>query len=106
MTAPASSSTATPPLALDLDAWIEALRRCEPLPEQAVKALCGAAVELLVEEANVQRVDAPVTVCAFFFSTLAPSLSFASAPPRTLLTLISLPHTRTHNRRRHSRPVL
>ena len=26
------------------------------------------AVELLVEEANVQRVDAPVTVCASFLS--------------------------------------
>ena len=69
MTAPAAASAAsTPPLALDLDAWIEALRRCEPLPEPAVKALCGAAVELLVEEANVQRVDAPVTVCASFLS--------------------------------------
>ena len=60
-----SAASCAPPLALDLDAWIAALRRCEPLPEPAVKALCGAAVELLVEEANVQRVDAPVTICEF-----------------------------------------
>ncbi len=28
-----------------------------------MKLLCEKAVELLVEEANVQRVDAPVTIC-------------------------------------------
>jgi serine/threonine-protein phosphatase 4 catalytic subunit len=39
------------------------LKRCEPLKESDVKALCERAVEILVEEANVQRVDAPVTIC-------------------------------------------
>ena len=39
------------------------LKRCEPLREADVKLLCEKAVELLVEEANVQRVDAPVTIC-------------------------------------------
>ena len=48
---------------MDLDAWIATLRSCEPLPEAAVKSLCGAAVELLVEEPNVVAVDAPVTIC-------------------------------------------
>lgn len=46
----------------DLDRQIEQLRRCEPLKESEVKALCMKAMEILVEESNVQRVDAPVTV--------------------------------------------
>ncbi|KAL4431443.1 hypothetical protein ABPG75_006699 [Micractinium tetrahymenae] len=63
---------------MDLDRWIEQarwergaglqaaqqrLKRCEPLKESDVKQLCEKAVEILVEEANVQRVDAPVTIC-------------------------------------------
>ena len=48
----------------DLDRQIEQLKRCEPLTEAEVKALCLKAMEILVEESNVQRVDAPVTVCA------------------------------------------
>lgn len=54
----------------DLDRQIEQLKRCEPLKESEVKALCLKAMEILVEESNVQRVDAPVTVsacCIFFF---------------------------------------
>ncbi|RRT61828.1 hypothetical protein BHM03_00002626 [Ensete ventricosum] len=46
----------------DLDRQIEQLKRCEPLKESEVKALCLKAIEILVEESNVQRVDAPVTV--------------------------------------------
>jgi serine/threonine-protein phosphatase 4 catalytic subunit len=38
------------------------LRRCEYLREDEVKALCLRAREILVDEGNVQRVDAPVTV--------------------------------------------
>jgi len=55
----------------DLDRQIEQLKRCEPLKESEVKALCLKAMEILVEESNVQRVDAPVTVSSlpvFFFS--------------------------------------
>jgi serine/threonine-protein phosphatase 4 catalytic subunit len=47
----------------ELDRWIEQLKRCEPLKENEVKILCQKALEILVEESNVQRVDAPVTVC-------------------------------------------
>ncbi|CAA7021130.1 unnamed protein product [Microthlaspi erraticum] len=47
----------------DLDKQIEQLKRCEPLKESEVKALCLKAIEILVEESNVQRVDAPVTIC-------------------------------------------
>lgn len=46
----------------DLDRKIEQLKRCEPLKESEVKDLCLKAMEILVEESNVQRVDAPVIV--------------------------------------------
>lgn len=46
----------------DLDRAIEQLKRCEYLKESEVKALCNKAREILVDEGNVQRVDAPVTV--------------------------------------------
>ncbi|KAF9607766.1 hypothetical protein IFM89_000113 [Coptis chinensis] len=51
----------------ELDRQIEQLKRCEPLKESEVKALCLKAMEILVEESNVQRVDAPVTVRFFIF---------------------------------------
>mmetsp|Transcript_17582 Transcript_17582/g.30177 ORF Transcript_17582/g.30177 Transcript_17582/m.30177 type:complete len:308 (+) Transcript_17582:159-1082(+) len=47
----------------ELDRWIEQLKKCEPLKEGEVKQLCAKALEVLVEESNVQRVDAPVTIC-------------------------------------------
>ena len=46
----------------DLDRQIDQLKRCEYLKESEVKALCSKAREILVDESNVQRVDAPVTV--------------------------------------------
>lgn len=53
-----------------LDEQIERLKRCEYLREGEVKALCLRAREILVDESNVQRVDAPVTVrcCASVLS--------------------------------------
>eukprot|EP00892_Ulva_mutabilis_P009774 jgi/Ulvmu1/7169/UM034_0077.1 len=47
----------------DLDKWIEQLKRCEPISESDVKVLCHLALDVLVEESNVQQVSAPVTVC-------------------------------------------
>ena len=47
-----------------LDGWIAQLKDCKPLRECEVKELCQKALEILVEESNVQRVDAPVTICA------------------------------------------
>ena len=46
-----------------IDRMIEQLRRCEFVSESDVKELCTKAREILVEESNVQSVDAPVTVC-------------------------------------------
>lgn len=51
--------------ASSLDSQIERLSRCEYLRENEVKALCLRAREILVDEGNVQRVDAPVTVRVF-----------------------------------------
>lgn len=47
----------------DLDRQIEQLKRCEIIKEAEVKELCQKAMEILMEESNVQRVDAPVTIC-------------------------------------------
>lgn len=47
----------------DLDEQIARLKRCEYLKESEVKALCDKAREILIDESNVQRVDAPVTIC-------------------------------------------
>ncbi|KAI9253771.1 serine/threonine-protein phosphatase 4 catalytic subunit [Phascolomyces articulosus] len=46
-----------------LDRQLEQLRQGEIISEQEVKELCQKAREILVEESNVQRVDAPVTIC-------------------------------------------
>jgi serine/threonine-protein phosphatase 4 catalytic subunit len=45
-----------------LDKQIEKLRNCECISEKEVLELTVRAREILVEESNVQRVDAPVTV--------------------------------------------
>jgi hypothetical protein len=47
----------------DLDKWIEKVRKCEHLAEEELKTLCDYVKEILVEESNVQPVNAPVTVC-------------------------------------------
>ena len=46
-----------------LDKWIEQLLNCEALSENDVKALTDKAREVLIEESNVQPVNAPVTIC-------------------------------------------
>ena len=47
----------------ELDGWIAQLRRCEPLDEDDVRRLCQMAIEIIVEESNVQMIDSPVTIC-------------------------------------------
>ena len=47
----------------DVDAWIATLRKCEVIEENSVKKLCQMAVEILVEESNVQNISSPVTIC-------------------------------------------
>jgi len=47
---------------LDVNGWIEQLKKCEFIKESEVKALCTKAKEILIEESNVQNVESPVTV--------------------------------------------
>jgi serine/threonine-protein phosphatase 2A catalytic subunit len=47
----------------DVDSWIEKLYQCKSLTEMEVKLLCEKAREILMEEANVQMVRCPVTIC-------------------------------------------
>ena len=49
-------------LTLSNDRQIDQLLRCETITEEEVKRLCIKAREILIEEANVQVVDSPVTV--------------------------------------------
>lgn len=53
---------------------IDQLKRCEAISESQVKDLCLKAREILVEEANVQWIDAPVTVssCCCAWASLGP----------------------------------
>ena len=48
---------------MSLDAQIEQLKKGELLSEVEVRSICERAKEILVEESNVERVDAPVTIC-------------------------------------------
>ncbi|KAJ9508911.1 hypothetical protein QJQ45_028233, partial [Haematococcus lacustris] len=48
---------------LDLDSCLEKIRKCEHLAEEELKGVCEYVKEILVEESNVQPVNAPVTVC-------------------------------------------
>jgi len=45
------------------DGCPQELRQCRFLPEADVRALCDIVRALLIEEANVQPVSSPVTVC-------------------------------------------
>lgn len=47
----------------DLDVHIATLKTCKHLSEVQVKNLCQLAMEILMEEGNVQRVSAPVVLC-------------------------------------------
>ncbi len=50
----------------ELDRQIEQLRRCEHIKESEVKLLCTKAREILIEEPNVVKIGAPITVgCVF-----------------------------------------
>lgn len=46
-----------------LDEWLETVRDCNSLPEDDMKKLCELVRSYLLEESNVQPVDAPVTIC-------------------------------------------
>ena len=47
----------------DVDTWIEKLKNGSILEERDLRILCEKVKELLIEESNVQPVQAPVTIC-------------------------------------------
>ncbi|BFZ56539.1 phosphoprotein phosphatase PP4 catalytic subunit [Savitreella phatthalungensis] len=47
----------------DLDHHIRQLKDCKLISEAAIRTVCAKAREILIEEANVQVVDTPVTIC-------------------------------------------
>lgn len=47
---------------MDLEQQIEQLKNCKQLKESEVKGLCNKAKEILNEELNVLRINAPITV--------------------------------------------
>lgn len=47
----------------DLDKQIEQLMKCEYIKESEVKALCDRAKDILSNEANVVKVETPLTIC-------------------------------------------
>jgi len=56
---------------------IDQLTRCEPISEEQVKRLCFKVREILIEEANVQVVDSPVTVGVFYICLSSLFISFS-----------------------------
>lgn len=47
----------------DLDRQISLLKNCEYIKEVEVKQLCSKARDILIEERNVVRIKAPITIC-------------------------------------------
>eukprot|EP00826_Nyctotherus_ovalis_P020983 TRINITY_DN1668_c0_g1_i1.p1 TRINITY_DN1668_c0_g1~~TRINITY_DN1668_c0_g1_i1.p1 ORF type:complete len:326 (-),score=21.03 TRINITY_DN1668_c0_g1_i1:173-1150(-) len=47
----------------DIDAWLEQLKGGKCIPEKDLRVLCDKVKDLLLEEANVQPVQTPVTIC-------------------------------------------
>ena len=48
---------------MNIDKWLEIVKKGGILPEQDLFLLCEKVKEILIEESNVQPVKAPVTVC-------------------------------------------
>ena len=53
-----------------LDEWIEQLKKGSCISESDLKGLCYIVKNILMEEANVQAVKAPVTVSFYFTESL------------------------------------
>ncbi len=45
------------------DQWLETVKGGTILPEKDLRSLCEKVKELLIEESNVQPVQAPITIC-------------------------------------------
>ncbi|OBA19439.1 putative serine/threonine-protein phosphatase catalytic subunit [Metschnikowia bicuspidata var. bicuspidata NRRL YB-4993] len=48
---------------LDLDTTLDNIKNCRPILEDHVQEICSKVIEIIVEEANIQQVHTPVTIC-------------------------------------------
>lgn len=81
-----TTSSAAPVDVAELDEWVEKLFNCQHLPEASVAKLCRKARDILIREANVQPVKAPVTVCGDIhgqFYDLMELFEIGGRPPDT-----------------------
>ena len=54
---------------LDADRWLDMIKKGTILPEKDLRMLCEKIKEILIEESNVQPVQAPVIICGDFNDT-------------------------------------
>jgi len=47
----------------DLDRQIGLLKSCECIKENEARDLCNMARDILMEESNIQNIQAPITIC-------------------------------------------
>lgn len=69
---------------VELDSWIEQLKRCEYLNEAHVRKLCDLARDIMVTEENVQALNCPITIAGDIhgqFYDLLELLSTGGQPP-------------------------
>ena len=92
----------SPPSPDDVEGYIETLRSGECVTERALRRLCIAVSELLIEESNVQPVTSPVTVVGdlhgqFFdlLNLLSPAIG--GSPPDTSYIFLGDFVDRGHN---------
>eukprot|EP00689_Sawyeria_marylandensis_P002200 EC823286.1.p3 GENE.EC823286.1~~EC823286.1.p3 ORF type:complete len:85 (+),score=15.82 EC823286.1:63-317(+) len=48
---------------IDIDNWIEKIKKLETLNEVQTKKLCNMVKNILIEESNLQPVKSPVNIC-------------------------------------------
>jgi len=83
-----------------IDKWIESLRKGMCIPESDLKKLCILVKEILMEEANVQPVRSPVTICGDIhgqFYDMLELLRTGGEPPSTSYVFMGDFVDRGHN---------
>lgn len=50
-------------MSAEIDSYLEKLNKCELIKESEVRSLCNKAKEILLEEDNVIKIGAPITIC-------------------------------------------
>ncbi|CAK9437113.1 uncharacterized protein LODBEIA_P15360 [Lodderomyces beijingensis] len=48
---------------LDLEEAIDSIKQCKYIPESQIEEICTRIIDILIEEANIQQISTPVTIC-------------------------------------------